>query len=224
MYASGFHKPGITERMVSSARCVASATNTSVPRTVTCHVCAPTGEPLAGTDDFPVGGGAIVVTASGPVVITHPTDTEFLAFDGRCPHAGCPVAEVNEKLDFQKSLLYVFGFVQKDDKLSSKEIQELYGEKIVELHGEVDVYRAQVEGESVYAFTVQSPGLWGTITGFDPYQISLLRRASSHLRCVADSWPMCFSIHSISAVKIASFSAFVSWKSARASAPQCINS
>ncbi len=57
---------------------------------------APTGEPLAGTDDFPVGGGAIVVTASGPVVITHPTDTEFLAFDGRCPHAGCPVAEVNE--------------------------------------------------------------------------------------------------------------------------------
>jgi Na+-transporting NADH:ubiquinone oxidoreductase subunit C len=73
--------------------------------------------------------------------------------------------EVNEKLDFQKSLLYVFGFVQKDDKLSSKEIQELYGEKIVELHGEVDVYRAQVEGESVYAFTVQSPGLWGTITG-----------------------------------------------------------
>jgi nitrite reductase/ring-hydroxylating ferredoxin subunit len=57
---------------------------------------APTGEPLAGTDDFPVGGGTIVTTASGPVVITHPTDTEFLAFDGRCPHAGCPVAEVNE--------------------------------------------------------------------------------------------------------------------------------
>ncbi len=73
--------------------------------------------------------------------------------------------EVNEKLDFQKSLLYVFGFVQKDEKLSSKEIQELYGEKIVELQGEVDVYRAQVEGETGYAFTVQSPGLWGTITG-----------------------------------------------------------
>lgn len=73
--------------------------------------------------------------------------------------------EVNEKLDFQKSLLYVFGFVQKDDKLSSKEIQELYGEKIVELRGEVDVYCAQVEGETGYAFTVQSPGLWGTITG-----------------------------------------------------------
>ena len=73
--------------------------------------------------------------------------------------------EVNEKLDFQKSLLYVFGFVQKNDKLSSKEIQELYGEKIVELRGEVDVYRAQVEGETGYAFTVQSPGLWGTITG-----------------------------------------------------------
>ncbi len=38
----------------------------------------------------------VVKTASGPVVITHPTDTEFLAFNGRCPHAGCPVAEVLE--------------------------------------------------------------------------------------------------------------------------------
>jgi len=57
---------------------------------------SPAGEPLAGTGDFPVGGGAIVTTGSGPVVITHPTDTEFLAFDGRCPHQGCTVAEVNE--------------------------------------------------------------------------------------------------------------------------------
>ncbi len=54
------------------------------------------GEPVAGTGDFPVGGGVVVKTASGPVVITHPTDTEFLAFNGTCPHAGCPVTEVTE--------------------------------------------------------------------------------------------------------------------------------
>jgi nitrite reductase/ring-hydroxylating ferredoxin subunit len=57
---------------------------------------SPAGELLAGTDDFPVGGGVVVKTASGVVVVTHPTDTDFLAFNGRCPHAGCPVAEVNE--------------------------------------------------------------------------------------------------------------------------------
>jgi Rieske Fe-S protein len=57
---------------------------------------SPTGDPLAGTGDFPVGGGVVVTTASGPVVVTHPTDTEFLAFNARCPHAGCPVAEVLE--------------------------------------------------------------------------------------------------------------------------------
>jgi len=57
---------------------------------------SPAGEPLAGTGDFPVGGGVVVKTAIGPVVVTHPTDNDFLAFNGRCPHAGCPVAEVLE--------------------------------------------------------------------------------------------------------------------------------
>ncbi len=57
---------------------------------------SPAGVPVAGTDDFPVGGGVVVKTDNGPVVITHPTDTEFLAFDGTCPHAGCPVTEVLE--------------------------------------------------------------------------------------------------------------------------------
>lgn len=56
----------------------------------------PTGDPVAGTGDFPVGGGVVVTTAAGPVVITHPTDDEFAAFNGRCPHAGCPVTEVLE--------------------------------------------------------------------------------------------------------------------------------
>jgi Rieske Fe-S protein len=54
------------------------------------------GEPVAGTGDFPVGGGVVVKTASGVVVITHPTDTDFLAFNGTCPHQGCPVTEVLE--------------------------------------------------------------------------------------------------------------------------------
>lgn len=79
----------------------APATTESESATPTSEESSPTGEspagtPLAGTDDFPVGGGVVVKTDSGPVVITHPTDTEFLAFNGRCPHAGCPVTEVLE--------------------------------------------------------------------------------------------------------------------------------
>ena len=73
--------------------------------------------------------------------------------------------EINEKLDFQRSVLYVFGFVEIEDNLSSEEIQSLYAEKITELTGEITVYVATVKGEKNYAFTVQSPGLWGTITG-----------------------------------------------------------
>ncbi len=57
---------------------------------------SPSGDPIAGTGDFPVGGGVVVTTAGGPVVVTHPDDNEFLAFNGRCPHMGCPVAEVLE--------------------------------------------------------------------------------------------------------------------------------
>ncbi|MGB7982435.1 MAG: Rieske (2Fe-2S) protein [Candidatus Nanopelagicales bacterium] len=56
----------------------------------------PIGDPIAGTSDFPVGGGAVLKAGPGVVVITHPTDSEFLAFNGRCPHAGCPVTEVVE--------------------------------------------------------------------------------------------------------------------------------
>lgn len=54
------------------------------------------GEALAATD-FPVGGGVVIAsTSQGPVVVTHPTDTEYKGFNARCPHAGCPVAEVLE--------------------------------------------------------------------------------------------------------------------------------
>ncbi len=56
----------------------------------------PTSAPLVGVNDFPVGGGAIVDSAAGTLVITHPDDDVFLAFDARCPHAGCIVKEVTE--------------------------------------------------------------------------------------------------------------------------------
>ena len=57
---------------------------------------APTGEVLATTGEFPTGGGKVVTTASGVVVVTQPADGDFKAFNGRCPHQGCPVAEVLE--------------------------------------------------------------------------------------------------------------------------------
>jgi nitrite reductase/ring-hydroxylating ferredoxin subunit len=56
----------------------------------------PTGDPIATTDEFPTGGGKVTSTQAGPVVVTQPADGEFKAFDARCPHAGCPVAEVTE--------------------------------------------------------------------------------------------------------------------------------
>jgi nitrite reductase/ring-hydroxylating ferredoxin subunit len=52
------------------------------------------GERLVGTSDLAVGGGAVLMASVGPVVVTHPADGEFKAFNGRCPHAGCPVASV----------------------------------------------------------------------------------------------------------------------------------
>ncbi len=56
------------------------------------------GQPLAKPADIAVGGGVVVTAASGPVVITHPTDSEFKAFNGRCPHQGCPVSSVAENV------------------------------------------------------------------------------------------------------------------------------
>jgi Rieske Fe-S protein len=55
-----------------------------------------TGEVLATTTEFPVGGGKVVTTASGVVVVTQPADGQFQAFNGKCPHQGCPVSEVTE--------------------------------------------------------------------------------------------------------------------------------
>ena len=56
----------------------------------------PAGEQLATTSEFPVGGGKVVTTSAGVVVVTQPGDGTFQAFNGRCPHQGCPVTEVTE--------------------------------------------------------------------------------------------------------------------------------
>lgn len=55
-----------------------------------------TGEVLASTTEFPVGGGKVVTVGGSVVVVTQPADGQFEAFNGKCPHAGCPVAEVTE--------------------------------------------------------------------------------------------------------------------------------
>ena len=55
-----------------------------------------TGEVLASTTEFPVGGGKVVTVGGSVVVVTQPADGQFEAFNGTCPHAGCPVAEVTE--------------------------------------------------------------------------------------------------------------------------------
>ncbi len=73
-----------------------SADPTTTPSGAAPSNGTPTGDPIAGVNDFPVGGGVVVKTGAGVVVVTHPTDTEFLGFNGRCPHAGCPVTEVVE--------------------------------------------------------------------------------------------------------------------------------
>ena len=54
------------------------------------------GKVLATTSEFPTGGGKIVGTAAGPVVVTEPADGQFKAFSAVCTHQGCTVAEVTE--------------------------------------------------------------------------------------------------------------------------------
>ena len=74
----------------------APASSDAAPQESSGTDAAASGEALAATD-FPVGGGVVVASSSqGPVVVTHPTDTDYKGFNARCPHAGCTVAEVLE--------------------------------------------------------------------------------------------------------------------------------
>lgn len=52
------------------------------------------GERLTPTAGIAVGGGVVVGSAVGPVVVTHPSAEEYRAFSARCPHQGCPVSSV----------------------------------------------------------------------------------------------------------------------------------
>ncbi len=54
------------------------------------------GAVLATVGEFPTGGGKVVSTDAGVVVVTEPADGEYRAFNGKCPHQGCPVSEVLE--------------------------------------------------------------------------------------------------------------------------------
>lgn len=49
---------------------------------------------FASTADVPVGGGAVFPDEG--VVVTQPSDGEFLGFSITCPHQGCPVDRVTE--------------------------------------------------------------------------------------------------------------------------------
>ena len=49
---------------------------------------------FASTADVPVGGGAVF--ADEGVVVTQPTEGEFLGFSITCTHQGCPVDSVTE--------------------------------------------------------------------------------------------------------------------------------
>jgi len=72
--------------------------------------------------------------------------------------------ERNEQLEFRRSLIYVFNIVEDARSLPSEEVQKLYMDRIQEIDGEQTVYIADNEGKREIAFTVQSAGLWGTIT------------------------------------------------------------
>ncbi|PVD15489.1 FMN-binding protein [Mesotoga sp. Brook.08.105.5.1] len=72
--------------------------------------------------------------------------------------------ERNEQLEFRRSLIYVFNIVEDARSLPGEEVQKLYLDRIQEIDGEQTVYIADNEGKREIAFTVQSAGLWGTIT------------------------------------------------------------
>ena len=52
---------------------------------------------LAPTNQVPVQGGVVVQDSQGnPVVVVQPAPGQFLAYSAICPHAGCPVSQVQQ--------------------------------------------------------------------------------------------------------------------------------
>lgn len=72
--------------------------------------------------------------------------------------------ERNERLEFQRSLIYVFELWEGADSPPDEEVQKLYSSRIKEVEGAQTVYVVEKDGTREFAFTVQSAGLWGTIT------------------------------------------------------------
>jgi Rieske Fe-S protein len=74
------------------------AATTQTPATPEAPAAGETAEPaasFASTSDVPVGGGAVFLDEG--LVVTQPSDGEFLGFSITCPHQGCPVDRVTEE-------------------------------------------------------------------------------------------------------------------------------
>lgn len=74
------------------------AATSQTPATAGGSAAGETAEPasaFASTADVPVGGGAVFPDEG--VVVTQPSDGEFLGFSITCPHQGCPVDRVTEE-------------------------------------------------------------------------------------------------------------------------------
>jgi len=55
------------------------------------------GASLAATSQVPVQGGVVVQDSQGnPIVVVQPAAGQYLAYSAVCPHAGCPVSQVQQ--------------------------------------------------------------------------------------------------------------------------------
>lgn len=55
------------------------------------------GEALVAAADVPVGGGVIVDSGQTKVVVTQPTEGQYVGLSAVCPHQNCLVSEVSDQ-------------------------------------------------------------------------------------------------------------------------------